>query len=85
MGRFGGGLPCGRDRSGLGSAGEGRRNQLDVVLTALPTYWNVLLAMEPRKLIDDTHTTMMSANITAYSTAVGPSSAFRNATIERVT
>src|SRR5262249_22629876 len=51
--------------------------QLDVVEILLPTYWNVLLALEPRALIATMHTTMIRANMTAYSTAVGPSSFFR--------
>jgi hypothetical protein len=55
------------------------------VETALPTNWNVLLALEPKELIAAMHTTIIRANMTAYSTAVGPSSFFRNATIERET
>jgi hypothetical protein len=55
-------------------------NQLDVVLTALPTYVKVLLALEPRALIAVMHTTIIRANMTAYSTAVGPSSFLRKLT-----
>src|SRR5207244_8966007 len=42
-----------------------------------PTNENVLLALEPRVVMAAMQTTMMRASITAYSTAVGPSSAFR--------
>jgi hypothetical protein len=41
----------------------------------------VLLALVPRVVIAAIQTTIMRANITAYSTAVGPSSFFRNETI----
>src|SRR5688500_3137690 len=44
------------------------------------TFENVLLAFEPRVVMAAMHTTMMSASMTAYSTAVGPSSFFRNST-----
>src|SRR2546421_189438 len=40
----------------------------------LPTEEKVLLAVEPRVVMAVMHTTMIRANITAYSTAVGPSS-----------
>src|SRR5947209_4541517 len=49
-----------------------------------PTYWKVLEALEPRELIAAMQTTMIRASMTAYSTAVGPSSAFRNFTTPRV-
>ena len=39
-----------------------------------PTNENVLFAFEPRVVMAAMHTTTMRANITAYSTAVGPSS-----------
>jgi hypothetical protein len=45
---------------------------------------NVLLALEPKALIAEMQTTMISANITAYSTAVGPSSFLRKLTREFV-
>jgi hypothetical protein len=45
-----------------------------------PTKENVLLALEPRVVMAAMHTTTISASITAYSTAVGPSSRFRNDT-----
>src|SRR5215471_15467990 len=45
-----------------------------------PTKLNVSLAFEPRVVIAAMQTTMMRASITAYSTAVGPSSFFRNDT-----
>src|SRR4051812_5323420 len=40
-----------------------------------PTKEKVLLALEPRVVMAAMHTTTISASITAYSTAVGPSSA----------
>jgi hypothetical protein len=52
----------------------------EVPPTELPTEVNVLLALLPRVVMAAMHTTMMSANMTAYSTAVGPSSFFRNLT-----
>jgi len=78
-----GGLPCGRRRSGPGPAGGGRNAQLDVVLMLLATYWKVLLVAEPRALMVTRQTTMIKASITAYSTAVGPSSFFKNAARRR--
>src|SRR5216683_1832445 len=46
-----------------------------------PATWpKVLLALVPRAVIATRQTTMMRASMTAYSTAVGPSSAFRNST-----
>src|SRR5438067_1462771 len=41
---------------------------------------NVAFAFVPRAVMATRHTTMMSASITAYSTAVGPSSRFRKLT-----
>src|SRR6185369_7341000 len=41
-----------------------------------PTKEKVLLALLPSVVIAAMHTTTISASITAYSTAVGPSSAF---------
>ena len=41
---------------------------------AEPTNENVLFAFEPRVVMAAMHTTTIRANITAYSTAVGPSS-----------
>src|SRR5262245_45190158 len=46
----------------------------------LPTLLNVELALPPRVVIAAMHTTMIRASITAYSTAVGPSSRFRKFT-----
>src|SRR5712664_776134 len=43
----------------------------------LPTLVNVLLALVPSAVIAVMHTTMISASMTAYSTAVGPSSRAR--------
>src|SRR3954469_13386373 len=41
------------------------------------TLENVLFALLPRAVMAVMHTTMISASMTAYSTAVGPSSRFR--------
>ena len=49
-----------------------------VLPMVFPTEVKVLLALEPSVVMAAMHTTMMRANITAYSTAVGPSSLFRN-------
>jgi len=46
----------------------------------VPTVVNVVLAFCPRMVIAPRHTTMMSASMTAYSTAVGPSSCVRKPT-----
>src|SRR5207247_691581 len=48
--------------------------------TALPTVVNVVLALVPRAVIAVMQTTTIRASITAYSTAVGPSSHFRKLT-----
>src|SRR5262249_25646798 len=45
------------------------------------TLVNVLLALVPRAVMAVMQTTIIRANITAYSTAVGPSSRFKNSTI----
>jgi hypothetical protein len=47
---------------------------------AFPTLVNVLLALLPRVVMAAMHTTMMRASMTAYSTAVGPSSRLRKFT-----
>src|SRR5215469_2327255 len=44
------------------------------------TLLKVLLALEPKVVIAAMQTTMIRASITAYSTAVGPSSFFRKLT-----
>src|SRR5580698_4183268 len=44
----------------------------------LPTLVNVPLALVPNVVTAVMHTTMMRASMTAYSTAVGPSSALTN-------
>src|SRR5215831_18724800 len=48
--------------------------------TLEPTKAKVLLALEPRVLMAAMQTTMIRASITAYSTAVGPSSLLRKLT-----
>src|SRR5262249_1649369 len=68
-----GGLP-----SGPASGCPTRSRQLPPrpVLTS----WKVWLAFWPRVVMAAMQTTMIKASITAYSTAVGPSSRFRNLT-----
>jgi len=44
------------------------------------TELNVLLALLPKAVMAVMHTTMINANMTAYSTAVGPSSFWRKLT-----
>src|SRR5262249_14135853 len=56
--------------------------QLPVVPMRLPTGWKVALALLPRGPVAARQTTMIRANMTAYSTAVGPSSFFRNSTTD---
>ncbi len=43
----------------------------------LATFVNVVLVFVPNELIATRHTTIIKASITAYSTAVGPSSDVR--------
>src|SRR5262249_40022764 len=50
----------------------------------LLTVVNVALALVPRAVMATRQTTIMRASITAYSTAVGPSSFLKNFTIEGV-
>src|SRR5207244_9823446 len=52
----------------------------EVLPMVLPTEVKVLLALVPRVVMAAMHTTMIRASMTAYSTAVGPSSRFRNRT-----
>src|SRR5205823_6589343 len=54
--------------------------QLEVLPIAVATPVNVLLAFEPKAVMAVMHTTMMRASMTAYSTAVGPSSRLRKST-----
>jgi hypothetical protein len=55
---------------------------VQVALTAAfsAAFAKVPLVFWPRVMTAAMHTTMMSANITAYSTAVGPSSLFKKFT-----
>jgi hypothetical protein len=62
---------------------ENRETQLGV--SELLTPLNVPLMLWPSVLIMVMQATRMSANMTAYSTAVGPSSLERNREIERTT
>src|SRR5262249_46349764 len=55
-------------------------HQLDVEPMVVPTLVNVLLALLPRAVIAVMHTTIIRASMTAYSTAVGPSSRLRKFT-----
>src|SRR6516164_4793028 len=52
---------------------------------ALPTVVNVWLAFEPRVVMAAMQTTIMSASMTAYSTAVGPSSLFKKFRTQLIT
>jgi hypothetical protein len=45
-----------------------------------PTVLNVWLLAAPMAVMAAMHTTTIRASMTAYSTAVGPSSRFRNST-----
>jgi len=49
-------------------------SQLDVLPAWAPTVWNVLLVLASRVVRLTMQTTIIRAIITAYSTAVGPSS-----------
>src|SRR5205807_1287828 len=51
-----------------------RRPNYEPTLTALPTLVKVALALEPSVLMAVMQTTIIRASMTAYSTAVGPSS-----------
>jgi hypothetical protein len=51
-----------------------------VTPTALPTVLKVILALLPRVAMAAMQTTMINASMTAYSTAVGPSSRLRKLT-----
>jgi hypothetical protein len=55
-------------------------NQLAAADNLPPMVEKVVLAVVPKLLIATKQTTMMSANMTAYSTAVGPSSFLRKLT-----
>src|SRR6516164_5227634 len=59
-----------------------RRRRFDVHYDAAAAFKATLLkvpwALEPSRLMAAMHTTMIRANMTAYSTAVGPSSSRRN-------
>ena len=57
--------------------------ELCFTLTAEPTKLNVELVFWPNVVIAAMQTTMIRASITAYSTAVGPSSRFRKFVTQR--
>src|SRR5438445_12364120 len=59
---------------------KARPAQLPPLGRAFLTVVNVALAFCPNAVIVPMQTRMIRANMTAYSTAVGPSSAFRNLT-----
>src|SRR5207237_1360925 len=54
----------------------------DAEVSAVPTEVNVVLALVPRVVMAPMQTTMIRASMTAYSTAVGPSSRFRKFTTD---
>jgi hypothetical protein len=73
----------GRRLAGLGGLSlwrAGERLYEPAAPMAEPTLPNVALALVPRAVIAIRQTTMIKASMTAYSTAVGPSSFFRNST-----
>src|SRR5439155_7016071 len=78
--------PLGRRGSlvAAGPSGPGGQTrpevQLPVPPTVLLTLVKVLLALLPRAVIAAMQTTTIRASMTAYSTAVGPLSSFRNLT-----
>lgn len=65
---------------------DGNSHQLAVAcgFTLEPTKLNVEFAFWPRLVMATMQTTTIKASMTAYSTAVGPSSAFKNATSGRM-
>jgi hypothetical protein len=72
-------------RTGPASFHASRNQLLEVVVLdggwiEEPTNENVLFAFEPSVVMAAMHTTTIRASITAYSTAVGPSSFFTNLT-----
>jgi len=77
--------PIGEARLGLTSplASLLTVTQLAAGLMVDPTRLKVLFALVPMAVTAAMQTTMIRANITAYSTAVGPSSALRKRTIGR--
>lgn len=68
------GIPEGRDSNFFNS--DGQQSQGNAYSWSA-TSWNVAEAFEPIEVIAPKQTTTIKANITAYSTAVGPSSDFR--------
>src|SRR3954451_10427227 len=58
--------------------------QLEVPAMVLLTLEKVALALVPSAVMATMHTTMIRASMTAYSTAVGPSSRFRKFTTQRL-
>ena len=72
------------DVPGTAARFVGGGSQLPVFgLTLEPTKEKEELALEPRVVMAAMHTTMIRASITAYSTAVGPSSLFMKVTADR--
>src|SRR2546423_957333 len=77
----------GRPGDGPPTNSVGLATQLDVPpagAATVETLENVLFAFDPRVVMAAMHTTMMRASMTAYSTAVGPSSFFRKWTRARM-
>src|SRR4051794_23703928 len=60
-----------------GRVGPGARMCDHFTVRVEATKLNVLLVFLPKVVMAAMHTTMISASMTAYSTAVGPSSDFR--------
>jgi len=72
------------DSFGANRANQEFLNQLEAGLILEPTRLKVLFAFVPIAVTAAMQTTMIKASMTAYSTAVGPSSAFRKFTKIRV-
>src|SRR5437870_13909749 len=70
-------------RDAHGTAAQTPPTMHEEELIAVPTEVNVVLAFLPRVVMAPMQTTMIRASMTAYSTAVGPSSRFRNRSAER--
>src|SRR5437870_11490605 len=67
-------------RDAHGTAAQTPPTMHEEELIAVPTELNVVLAFLPKVVMAPMQTTMIRASMTAYSTAVGPSSRFRNRT-----
>ena len=62
-----------------GPPGDEEEELESLPFMAVPTFAKVLLALEPIAEMADMQTTTIRDSMTAYSTAVGPSSSFHQA------